>query len=129
MLVKEIMKEVKTLNKDILLKDATKFMADNNISCIIIVDGDDIKGIVTERDVIKLVSKDTGSLEKPVKEVMSTKIITISSDKYIDDAADIMNKYKIKKLPVCDDDKLVGIITTTDLISNAGDFNDFSLFS
>ena len=126
--VKDIMKEVKTLTGDILLKDAAKFMVENTISCVIIMDGNDIKGIVTERDVLKEVSKDASALEKPVKEVMSTKILTISSDSYIDDAADIMNKNKIKKLPVCDKEKLVVIITSTDLIANAGDFNEFSLF-
>lgn len=127
--VKNIMKEVKTLTTDGLLKDAAKFMADNNISCVIIIDGKDIKGIVTERDVLKQVSKDVNSLNQPIDQVMSTKVLTISPNSYIDDAADLMNKHKIKKLPVSDNGKLVGIITSTDLIANSGDFNEFSLFS
>ncbi len=126
--VKEIMKSVKTLKGDISLKEAAKFMADNSISCVLIVDGDELKGIVTERDVLKQVSKDVSVLKKPVKDVMSTEIITISADSYIDDAAELMTKYKIKKLPVLDKGNLVGIITSTDLVSNAGDFNEFSLF-
>ena len=127
--VKEIMKKVKTLREDVSLRDAAKFMADNAISCVVIMDGDEMKGIVTERDVLKQVSKDVKVLDKPVKEVMSTEIITISSDSYIDDAAELMTKHKIKKLPVLEDGKLVGIITTTDLVSNAEDFNEFSVFS
>lgn len=126
--VKEIMKSVKTLKGDVSLKEAAKFMADNSISCVLIVDGDELEGIVTERDVLKLVSNDISVLKKPVKDVMSTEIITISADSYIDDAAELMTKYKIKKLPVMDKDKLVGIITSTDLVSNASDFNEFSLF-
>lgn len=126
--VKEIMKKVKTLKGDVSLREAAKFMAGNAISCVIIMDDGEMKGIVTERDVLKLVSKDTSVLDKPVKDVMSSEIITISADSYIDDAAELMTKHKIKKLPVMDDGKLVGIITSTDLVTNAEDFNEFSLF-
>ncbi|MBW2967177.1 CBS domain-containing protein [Candidatus Woesearchaeota archaeon] len=122
------MKNVETIEQNHTFKEAATLMAKKGIGCLVITDSDGVSGIVTERDVLKQVAKDSSALDRPVKDVMSADVITIESDKHIDDAAALMSEKKIKKLPVVDDGQLVGIITSTDLIANCSDFNDFSLF-
>jgi CBS domain-containing protein len=128
MRVKEIAKKALTIDKGITLGAAAKIMAAERMGCLIVVGTDSVAGIITERDVLKQVSKDVASLGRPVKEFMSAKVITIDYDRHIDDAAVIMKKKHIKKLPVMKKGKLVGIITSTDLVANADDFNDSSFF-
>ncbi|MBW2997430.1 CBS domain-containing protein [Candidatus Woesearchaeota archaeon] len=128
MRVKEIVKKAVTITGDKTLKEAAKLMADQGIGCLVVTANGDLVGLVTERDVLKKVSKDVDSLNKPVRDVMSTKIITVEPRTHIDDAAKIMSKHKIKKLPVLDDGKLLGIITSTDLVSNSADFGGCYLF-
>ena len=128
MRVKEIMKKAVTITDDRTLQEAAKLMTTQGIGCLVVTAEDKLAGILTERDVLKQVSNDAGSLNKPVRDVMSTEIITIESKAHIDDAAKIMSKHKIKKLPVLDDGKLSGIITSTDLISNSADFGGLYLF-
>ncbi|MBN1544983.1 CBS domain-containing protein [Candidatus Woesearchaeota archaeon] len=128
MRVKEIMKKAVTISSDSSLQDAARIMAKEHIGSIIIVSGDEIKGIITERDILKSVSEDSKSLERPLSEFMSRDIVMIGSKRLIDDAASLMSQNKIKKLPVVDDGRLVGIITSTDIIAHSKDLGEFSLF-
>lgn len=128
MRVKEIMKKAVTIAGDKTLKEAAKLMVDRGIGCLVVIADGNLIGIVTERDVLKKVSDDVDSLKKTVIEIMSKDVISIEPDAHIDDAAKIMNKHKIKKLPVCKEGKLLGLITSTDLVSNSEDFGGLYLF-
>ena len=128
MRVKEIMKKAVTITDDRTLQEAAKSMTSKGIGCLVVTGEDGVIGILTERDILKQVSNDPGSLDKSVKEVMSTEVITIEPKTPIDDAAKIMSKHKIKKLPVMEEGKLLGIITSTDLVSNSADFGGCYLF-
>ncbi|HII71885.1 TPA: CBS domain-containing protein [Candidatus Woesearchaeota archaeon] len=127
MRLRDIMKDADTVDSDTTLQKAAGLMAQNNIGCLLVLVDGEVKGIITERDVIKQVGKDSRSLEHPVSDYMSRKLVTADADMDIDEAAVIMKKNGIKKLPVTVDDKIEGIVTQTDLIANAGDFNDFSV--
>jgi len=128
MRIKDIMKKAVTVKKDASLKEAVKLMVDKGLGCLIVVDGDKIEGILTERDALKQISKDVDNLKKPARDFMTTDIITVDAKNDLEFAADIMTDRKIKKLPVTENGKLVGIITSTDLIANADEIDDFSLF-
>lgn len=128
MRVKDIMKKAITVSKDFTLKDAVQLMVSNGVGCLVVTEDDLVLGIITERDALKFISKDTTSLKMSVCEAMTTKVVTVEAKRDIDFAAEIMNEHKIKKLPVVDGKKLVGIITSTDIVANASDLNEFSLF-
>lgn len=128
MRIREIMKKAITVTKDTKLKDAVQLMVGKGVGCLMVVDGDDIEGILTERDALKEISKDVDSLGKPVGKFMTEDIITVEAGNDLEFAAEIMTEHKIKKLPVVDKGKLVGIITSTDLVANADEMDDFSLF-
>lgn len=123
MLVKEIMKRPFITEKDISLKEAAKIMKDKNIGSLILVSGSKVKGIVTETDL----TRDFGKKER-ISQVIKPKIITIDSDENVDRAVEIMKENKIKRLPVLNNKKLVGIITSTEIIENFEDLEEEFIF-
>jgi len=125
MKVSEIMHEVKVISPNISLKEAANMMSKEHIGSLVIVDkNEEIMGILTERDVLKNIGKISEKIEK----VMSKDVVTIEEDKNIDKAVEVMNENKIKRLPVTRNEKLVGIITVTDLLANSENINEEFLF-
>ena len=113
MLVKEIMKRPLVVEKDISLTEAADIMSKKGVGSLIFISGGKMKGIVTEKDMIKKFNK-----KGNISQAMSSRVITVGADENLDRAAEIMRESKIKRLPVVDDGKLVGIITLTDIIAN-----------
>ena len=128
MKVSEVMKPIMTISEDHTLRDAAKVMSKNNISSVIVSGPSGIDGIITERDVTKQVSENPDSLSHPVKQYMTKELITVEPDTHIEDAASMMIQNKVKKLPVVKDGKVVGILSSTDLVAHCSDFNSFSVF-
>ncbi len=124
MKVKDIMNKAVVIDKDINVKEAARIMADRKIGSLIIADKDRILGIITDTDVLRNISK----LESKISKVMSRNVVTIDQEESIDSAAREMRNNKIKRLPVVKNDKLVGIITATDLIANSDDLNENFFF-
>jgi CBS domain-containing protein len=118
MFVKEIMsKNVKIVSSKSSVFEAAKRMADNGIGCLIVVD-DVLEGIITERDILnKIVARGKNPEEVNVNDIMTPNVITISPDKDMEEASDIMSKNRIKRLPVVFGDEVVGIITSTDVVA------------
>lgn len=108
------MRKVIIIDDNILLKDAAKIMVSKGIGSLIVVKDDKIKGIITERDIMKNVTR----LDVPVKKVMSQRVTSISPDANIEDAADLMIANKVKRLPIVQNNKLVGIVTMTDVLAH-----------
>ncbi len=119
MLVKHVMRKPVTCSPDISVKDAVKLMLEYGIGSVIVVDAHGkIVGILTERDVMRFVAYKGGDPSLThVRELMTKRVIVINENARLKDAAKLMIKHNIKKLPVVNDKgKLVGIITTTDLV-------------
>ncbi len=126
MRVKEIMNKALGVNHDISLKEAAKIMSDKNIGSLVVVKGEDIYGIVTEHDI----TKNADNLLKKISNTMTKNVLTIQENEDIEEAAEIMSKNKIKRLPVVNEDgKLTGIITVTDLIAHAEELGEDFLFN
>ncbi len=130
MLVKEIMNKPKTIKEDATVQEAANLMSKGNIGSLVVMAGKKMVGIVTERDILsKVEAKGKNGSSVLVKEIMSKNVITTEPEQHIDDAAWLMTKNKIKKLPVVEDGKLVGIITSTDIIKNSERINESYFFS
>lgn len=115
--VKEIMrKNVISISQEMTIKDAAVMMDDSNVGCIIVTKENNPIGILTERDFVKRVSAKEKPLSTHLSEVMSTPLITISPDETIWEAAEIMKKNKIHKIPVQQNNKIIGILTSTDIV-------------
>ena len=97
-----------------------RLMKENDIGPVPIVENNNSKrliGIVTDRDLaIKVVAAGRDPQTLPVKEVMTTKVITCRADDNIETALDAMSNQQLRRIPVVDDDKmLVGIIAQADI--------------
>ena len=125
MKVKEVMNSAIAVDHDITIKAAAKIMSEKNIGSLVVLKDDNIIGIVTEHDILSNIE----SLDKKIFSVMVRKVVTINENEELDDAAIILFKNKIKKLPVVNKKgNLVGIITSTDLIAHSEDLNEDFLF-
>jgi len=120
MLVKEVMnRNVKTVRPEDTVKDSAKIMNEHHIGSLVVVSGTgEVVGILTERDILRdVVATGKSADEVKVSEIMTPNILTITPDKTLEEAADMMTENKIKKLPVVYEGRLVGIVTATDLIA------------
>jgi len=115
--VKDIMsKELVTISKERSALDAAKIMTDKGVSSLIVLSGDQPVGIVTERDFIKKIClKELQLSEVPIEQIMSKIRTYATPDTSIEVAVQRMINNRIRRLPIIDHDKLVGIITVTDL--------------
>jgi len=117
MLVREVMnKNVITVKPDVTIKEAAGIMSNYHIGSLVVLENNKLLGILTERNVLVSVADGKDPELTTVEEVMTKKVITIDPSKTIEDAVALMIEHNIKKLPVVDGDKLVGIITASDII-------------
>ena len=115
--VKNIMtREVITINFDRNIMDAAKLMTTNHISSLIVEKNHEAVGIISERDFVrKVCSKDLRASEILVSDIMSNISITAEPDIPLEVAVQRMNNHRIRRLPVLEKGKIVGIVTVTDL--------------
>ncbi|WP_455364698.1 CBS domain-containing protein [[Eubacterium] cellulosolvens] len=117
-LVRDIMsKNMRTARADSKLREVIQKMVKFHISSIIVIERDKPVGIITERDFLRELSQTALDLDVvEAKDVMSRKLITVDEASDIGEASQLMLKNNIKKLPVVNNGKLVGIITSSDIL-------------
>lgn len=108
------------IEHDVSVKEAARIMSNRNIGSLIVLKDNKIAGIITERDIMKNVS----CLGKKISSIMSKNVVTIDHNESLENAALIMTERKIKRLPIVDGGKLVGIITATDIVANSDLLNE-----
>lgn len=96
---------------------ALQLMAENNVGAVMICEGNQILGIFTERDYCrKIILMGRSSLNTPIQDIMTKKMITIKPNQTMEECMELMTKYHIRHLPVQDEDKLVGIVSMRDVM-------------
>ncbi|MAG07456.1 histidine kinase [Candidatus Pacearchaeota archaeon] len=110
--VSKIMRRAIIIDDHISVKEAAKIMSRKDVGSLIVVKDDAIKGIITERDIMKNLS----NLDSEVRKVMSTRVVTIDGGASLEKAAKLLTSRKIKRLPVVKDKKLAGVVTMTDVL-------------
>ena len=116
--IRDVMtKAVISVDSSITVNEAAKIMEDVKVGAIIIMENNTPMGIVTDRDFTVKIVAHVYQISTPVKQIMSTPLITISPDESVWNVADLMHTRGIRKLPVVEDDQVIGIITATDLVN------------
>jgi PAS domain S-box-containing protein len=115
--ISEIMTDnVAAIPRGTSVVEAARIMAERNISCILVSQGADPSGIITERDLFKkVVASQKDARKMSVDEVMSAKLICVPPDCSIYNATRIIEEKRIRHLVVMDEKKLLGIVTQTDI--------------
>jgi len=113
---KLMVKDVVTLPKHASAYDAVKLLNENRIGCVVIVHNGQIAGILTERDLLeRVLQKCSDPKETKVSEIMTSHVIVGKPDMELVEATRLMFENKVKKLPIIDGNRLVGIVTLTDI--------------
>ena len=109
-------KSVVSVDASITINEAAKMMEDTKVGAVIVMEDNIPIGIVTDRDFAVKVVAHVYPLASPVKQIMSSPLFSIDSDESVRVAADLMHDRGIRKLPVIDNENVVGIITATDIV-------------
>src|SRR3989344_4087396 len=119
MLVREAMTtNVKTVEPQETVQEAARIMRNAKIGALIVVDENDaVLGMITEGTIVREIVAPGKTLETRIEQVMVKNPFVIHPDRTLEEAADLMQRRHIKRLPVVEDEQIVGIITVTDLIA------------
>ena len=108
--------DVMTIDENSTAKEAADVMNKFEIGCLIAVRKGKALGIVTERDLLKrVVAEAKDSTKTKVKEIMTSPLVVVEPAMDLEEAVKLMFQMKIKKLPVVDGKRLVGLVTLTDI--------------
>ncbi len=115
--VEDVMVEsVITVDVDATVMKAVKIMNENEIGCLVVTRRGRAVGIITERDLLKrVIGRSKSPRKTKVKEIMTKPLIAGQPDMDLEDATRLMFDRKIKKLPVVEGRRLLGLITLTDV--------------
>lgn len=104
-------------HKEMMLRDAAKLMADNNVNSLLISEDNKAIGIITDEDMVrKIVAVGIDPKKLRLKEIMTTELVSIKPERDLYDALLLMREHSIRQLPVIEDEKLIGFLTAKDIL-------------
>ena len=110
-------RDVLQIDGDASVLDAVKAMVEANVGSLLVTDGGEIAGIVTERDYLRRAAlAERADAETPVREIMSAPVICVTPETSIDECMALMTERRIRHVPVVDGGALVGMISIGDLV-------------
>jgi CBS domain-containing protein len=119
--VSEILDEkgrrVLEIDAEVSVLAAVKQMVEANVGSLLVTEGGEVRGIVTERDYLRRVAAEGRvDAETPVREIMSSPLIVVTPETSVDECMAVMTSRRIRHLPVVDEGGVAGIISIGDLV-------------
>lgn len=109
--------EVISITPDTTVYESLTIMADKNVGALIVLDGETVAGIMSERDYArKVILHGKSSRELKVKEIMTSKVYYVHPEQNVQDCMAQMTDKRVRHLPVIENDRLVGIISIGDVV-------------
>jgi CBS domain-containing protein len=97
--------------------EAIRLMAEHSVGALLVMQGDELLGVVSERDYArKVILKGRSSNDTPVREIMSSPVMTVRADQSVHDCMRIMSEHRFRHLPVVDDKGVIGVLSIGDLV-------------
>ena len=110
-------REVISIEPEATVRDAIKLMAERGIGCLVVMTGDEMNGIVSERDYArKVILKGRASDTTSVADIMTAKVTTTSPGATVDSCMQMMTDVKCRHLPVVENDRVVAMISIGDIV-------------
>jgi CBS domain-containing protein len=115
--VNEVMThDPRTLTPESTVEEAARFMRDDDVGSLPLVEGSKCIGTVTDRDIVLRVVAESRPLDTPVREIAAKQLVTIDPQQSVDEAMRLMAEHQLRRLPVCDEEgQLVGIVAQADV--------------
>lgn len=112
-------KDVWTITPEKTVYDALVLMAAKKIGALVVVEKNEIRGIISERDYArKVILKGKSSADTPVREIMTSKVAYVGPDKNVHECMALMTELTVRHLPVLDNGNLVGIVSIGDVVKS-----------
>jgi CBS domain-containing protein len=112
-------REVHAIQPDASVFNALEKMAKNNIGSLVVIDGDTLVGLITERHYAReIILKGRTSPNTLVRDIMTTKVSCVRPDQSVDECMALMTVRTVRHLPVLEDGKLVGIVSIGDMVNS-----------
>lgn len=109
--------EVFAVGDDAAVIDAIRLMAEKGIGAVLVMRGERLAGILSERDYArKVVLRDRASSTTRVAEIMTAEVVTVTPSDTVDHCMQVVTERRIRHLPVLEDDRVVGVISIGDLV-------------
>lgn len=109
--------EVHSIGPDAAVIDAIRLMAEKFIGALLVMDGNRLVGIVSERDYArKVVLQGHSSRETPVRDIMTSRVVAVSPDDSAERCMQLVTDQRIRHLPVMSGDEVVGVVSIGDLV-------------
>jgi len=109
--------KVQTIDKSRTVFEAIRKMVDANVGSLVVMDGDAISGIITERDYLRRIAlQGRTSRETLVADAMTERLIVVDMNREVEDCISIMTSQRIRHLPVIDGNRLAGLVSIGDLM-------------
>lgn len=111
--------EVETAAPTMTLANAARVLSEKRIGALVIMHGDQLLGILSERDIVKtLAHSGADALDRPVREIMTSRIVTCALNDGVDELMDVMTEGRFRHLPVVEGGVLVGIVSIGDVVKH-----------
>jgi CBS domain-containing protein len=108
--------------------EALRLMADKNVGAVLVLDGGEVKGILSERDYArKVILHGKTSQQTPVREIMTSRVVYVRPDQTTDECMALMTRMKIRHLPVMEEGRVVGVISIGDVIKTIVSDREFTI--
>ncbi len=106
-----------TIGPDARVYDALKLMAEKDIGALLVVERDQLVGILSERDYArKVILQGKSSHDTPVKEIMTERVVCVQPKNTIEECMALMTDKRVRHLPVIENDRLIGVLSIGDLV-------------
>ncbi len=114
--------QIFSIRSDASVYEAVREMVGHNVGSLLVLDSDGVKGIITERDYLReIVLQGRTSKTTLVREIMTSEIVVVESNRPIEECMAIMSGRRIRHLPVVDDGALAGLVSIGDLVKQIAD--------
>ena len=109
--------QVYSIRPDATVIDALRLMAQKDVGALLVMDDTRVAGIMSERDYArKVILQGKSSQDMPVREIMTADVVKVDPSRTIEECMGLMTQRRIRHLPVCEGEKLVGLVSIGDLV-------------